>query len=45
MEKHLEMTVWLVGMKVHDTDSSIQSVVVAFDSSGFVSCVVQIVVP
>jgi hypothetical protein len=45
MEKHLEMHVLLVGMKVHDTDSSIQSVVVAFDPKGFVSCVVQIAVP
>ena len=31
MVRHLEMIVWLVGMKVHDIDSSIQSVVVACD--------------
>ena len=36
---------WLVDRKVHDTDSSIQSVVVAFDLKDFVSCVVQNVVP
>jgi hypothetical protein len=39
------MIVWLVDRKVHDTDSSIQSVDVAFDLKGFVSCAVPNVVP
>ena len=45
MVRHLETIVWLVGTKVHDIGSSIQSVVVACDPIGFASCVVQTVVP
>ena len=42
--RHLEMIVWLVGMTAHDIGSSIQSVVVACDLTGSVSCAVLNVV-